>query len=194
MSRPVDDLAARLRRGKPDRWDTATVLEVIDAGHVRVDLGDSQRTAVVPSGVAVTPGQSVEVTVAGRVTTVRRPLDGTGWVTGGFTASSGWSVAAAAYRTVGGVRWINVEMTRTGSTLTGSSSGHLADTDVVTIPAAALPVTALPVTEISGSWRAQTTFGGMRINTSGVMQLTDLHPNGAVETGHYLRALIGFPV
>ena len=78
MSRPVDDLAARLRRGKPDRWDTATVLEVIDAGHVRVDLGDSQRTAVVASGLVLTPGQSVEVTVSGRVTTVRRTLNGGG--------------------------------------------------------------------------------------------------------------------
>lgn len=81
MSRPVDDLAARLRQAKPDRWDTATVLEVIDDGHVRVDLGDSQRTAVVPSGLNVAAGQSVEVTVSGRVTTVRRPLDGGG---GGF--------------------------------------------------------------------------------------------------------------
>ena len=188
------ELASRLRQVQTDRWGTATVLEVLDAEHARVNFENSDRVAVVPAGTVVVAGQSVEVTVSGRVTTVRRPLDGNGWITGGFTAASGWAVTEAAYRTVSGIRFINVNIERTGATLTASSTGHLADTGVVSVPAAAMPVTPWPVNEVSGCWRTSTTFGGLRLNTSRMLMITDLHPGGSIIAGDYAKAMISFPV
>ena len=59
----------------------------------------------------------------------------TGWLTTGFAASAGWTATGCAYRTVNGVTTCHIRAQRTGGTITPSTSGSIADTNVVVLPA-----------------------------------------------------------
>lgn len=177
MTSERDRLAERLRvPAQADRWDTAVVLEAVDAGHVLVDMGDSSRVARLAAGVSVAVGQSVEVTVSGRVTTVRGPLDGTGWITTGFTPAAGWTVDYAAYRMHGQLVELQVEA-RPSTSKTFGSNGDIANETVLTVPSTIRPPRSLPV-----SAYGYVAIPALVLDTDGVLELRAGTPSASTNS------------
>lgn len=190
----VDALAAKLRTKKGVRYLVGVVVAMTDATHATVSVGSQVVTAGVPSDVGlVVPDQRVRLSVQDNVWTVAGLLSA-GWVTAGFSAASGWSITAAAYRVTGGMVTVALEVVRTGSSVSVSSAGNFANINVLTVPAAILP-SAWPTVEIPCLWRG--TYGaggGHMVPGTGVVSVDDWHSSGTLDNGNTLTALIVYPL
>lgn len=179
----------------------AVVVGAIDDRHMQVDLGGAKLVpAYLPRTVGYCrTGQAVRVRLQENTYTIAEASGSVQWDTEGFTYASGWQDFGLAssqaqrcgWRVVSGWADVRLMLMRTG-VITASSTGHLADIDVVTIPPAARPVRAgiFPL-----HWKASTTSGGGMLDTdSGMVRLTDLNPTSSVNTGDYIATTLAYPL
>lgn len=110
------------------------------------------------------------------------PTD-TGWISLSVTAESGFEVNSAVYRRWGPVTGVSIELLRTGSDIQAISAGNIPDTDMCVINT----VAARPDQPFTVIGRCFITSGNVDIETSGVVQLTDLHSNSALRTDDTIR-------
>lgn len=116
------------------------------------------------------------------------------WQLSTITIAAGWGTrtdpsGGTADRGNGGVRRVDqfVELrfrvTRTGATLTSSSSGNIPDTSVGVIPSAYAPSsTVYGNVHLPGS-----ALGSVRVQTDGTVVLTDLYPNNTIAAGTVIQ-------
>lgn len=105
------------------------------------------------------------------------------------TAATGWSLNSAhAISSAGVVTWIAL-LTRTGGTVTASSSGNVSpDLAVVTLPSSWRPASYITdITAVPGAFVAELTSGGVIINASGVVLITDMNPTSTIANGEVIR-------
>lgn len=196
----MTDRSRRLARKMADRPTSVRYVlgsvVAVDLEGCEVDLGDRTVDAVVSplvGGVAI--DQGVRVSVQGNIYTVESVTDGSGWITGGFTALSGWSVDTATYRMSGALVTVALRMIRTGADIDAGSTGNLTDIDVVTVPSEIVPGGDYPLTRVPFMWQANRSMGSGSIEIpSGVASLNDLHSTGQIATGESLYALIHYPL
>lgn len=115
--------------------------------------------------------------------------DDTGEVTSGFTPSGNWTNPGCSYRTVNGVTSLHIRATRSGSSLTATSTGSLTDVSVMTVPAAArsgwLETGRGSVTLGSNN----STFGvDWRMSAAGLFTLTSTNPSVVIDSGSTVYA------
>lgn len=207
MSESVAEMAAMLTefRRQIDRapvFLTAVVTGAVDATHMQIDIGGG---VLVPAYLPRTigycrTGQSVRVRRQENTYTIAEVITSVQWDTDGFTFASGWSDLGLAsggaqrcgWRVVSGIAFVRLSLQRTGGTITASSTGHLADIDVVTIPSVAVPVWAgLYPTH----WKTTTSSGGGQMDTTtGLVKLTDLNANSGVSSGNYIATVLSYPL
>lgn len=109
----------------------------------------------------------------------------TGWLALSVTAAAGWSLASAVYRRWGPMVGIRVECERTGADIVANAAGNVVgDPLVFTINT----VEARPTQQWQFLLHASVTSGGCVLNTSGALNLTDLHSNSSILTNHFVRA------
>ena len=190
-------VADHLRNIDTGAWiDNGTVTEIIGT-NATINLGGLYVTAKIPAhlrGVA-TVGCFVEIIGAENHRIIIAVLSAIAWQTAGFSPASGWSLDYAGFRFSAGPQ-INLicRVNRTGSTITASSSGHLADTDVAVAPAALLPP-SWPIPSIPFVWRTSYSIGGGYLGPStGNLVLTDLHPNASITAGDQMQMQVSYPV
>lgn len=114
----------------------------------------------------------------------------TGWVDQGFTVFNGWELQTVRGRRKAGNTEIRGQVLRTGDALSANSTGHLPDTDVISVPPQLRPEPGLPA--ITGQGRASTTSGTVELYATGQIRLVDLHANSSVGNGEYLRFSLFF--
>lgn len=196
----MTDRSRRLARKMADRptsvrYVLGSVIAV-DAEGCEVDLGDRTVDAVISplvGGVAI--DQGVRVSVQGNIYTVESVTDGSGWITGGFTALSGWSLDVATYRIAGALATVALSIIRTGADINAGATGNLTDIDVLTVPSDVIPGGDYPLGRVPFMWQATRSMGSGHIEIpSGVASLNDLHSTGQVATGETLYALIHYPL
>jgi hypothetical protein len=179
----------------------AVVVGALDDQHMQVDLGGAQLVpAYLPRTVGYCrTGQAVRVRLQENTYTIAEVNSSIQWDTGGFTYASGWQDFGLAsgqaqrcgWRVISGIGVVRLTLMRTGA-ITASSTGHLADIDVVAIPPAAVPTWAglFPL-----HWKTSTTSGGgMLDTTTGMCRLTDLNSSSKVSTGDYIATVITYPL
>lgn len=105
----------------------------------------------------------------------------TGWIANtGFTIQTGWTMTLARYRVKNGIAAMKIIATRTGTTLTGSATGDLADTSVILLPS-----TIWPLDDYSGSGTSTLAgpLAGVHISSStGILELISLHTGATILT------------
>ena len=195
MAESARRVVRKLTATRPVRYVLGTVLTVDEDG-CEVDLGEGATVdAVVSSlvgGVAV--GQDVRLSVQGNTYVVESITDGSGWITAGFAALSGWAIVTAAYQLSGGWAAIALEIERTGGDLAGSSTGALTNVNVASVPTEILPP-FFPLAKMTFIWQARITSGSGYLNsTTGILVLCDLHSNSTVATGDTMTALVTYPL
>lgn len=206
MTAGADDLAATIAKLRADLaklpvFLPATVIEPLDERHVVVDLGGGKlKPAWLPRTVGYCRrGQDVTVRWQENTYVVDEVSGTLQWDTEGFEFAAGWQDFGLAsgqaqrcgWRVCSGMCTVRITVMRTGA-ITASSTGHLADVDVVTLPKAALPTWAglFPL-----HWKTSTTSGGgMLDTTTGMVRLTDLNPSSKVNTGDYIATVITYPL
>lgn len=121
-------------------------------------------------------------------------LSDTGWVSTGFTMASGWTNGGCVYRIKNGWCMVMVRATRSGGTLTASSTGDLGDTQIVRPPNQAqsnyMIVGSGNVTATSGNYH----FGYRAYPDNGYVTITSSLPNKQIINGDYLFINYVFPV
>ena len=180
----------------------AVVVGAIDDRHMQVDLGGAKLVpAYLPRTVGYCrTGQAVRVRLQENTYTIAEVNSSIQWDTEGFTYASGWQDSGLAsgqaqrcgWRVISGIGFVRLTLMRTGGAITASSTGHLADFDVVTIPPAAVPVWSglYPL-----HWKTTTSSGGgMLDTTTGMARLTDLNSSSKVSTGDYIATVITYPL
>ena len=182
------------------RIDNGVVTELKlygSAQYAVIDLGGKLVEAKVPGHLRgpVTVGASVQIVGDSNTRVILGVLSEFPWITAGFAASSGWSIDYAGYRwSMGPYISIVARVLRTGSTITASASGHLADTPVLTAPAGCLPA-AWPINSIPFVWRTSWSIGGGYVGpVTGILQLADLHPNASISAGDQMQMQVTYPV
>jgi hypothetical protein len=119
----------------------------------------------------------------------------TGEVTSGFAASVGWSNPGAAYRVRNGQATLHLRATRAGSTITSdTTSGAIADTPMLTVPAAARSSWLL-----TGRGTVTLPGGGTqgfdwRLSTGGVWSLVSANPAVGFANGSVMYATVTYPI
>lgn len=194
-------VAAEITKAAGGAWvDNGIVTELKlygSAQYAVIDLGGKLVEAKVPGHLRgpVTVGASVQIIGDSNTRVILGVLSEFPWITAGFAASSGWSIDYAGYRwSMGPYISIVVRVLRTGSTITASSTGHLADTPVLTAPAGCLPA-AWPINWIPFAWRTSWSSGGGYVDpTTGILQLTDLHPNASISSGDQMHMQATYPI
>ena len=123
--------------------------------------------------------------------TLAERVTDTGLVTTGsdVTATTGWGSLTFRYRIRAGEVTLTINATRTGSTLTASSSGALADTDVATVSALLTPSDS----NVYGIFIGANTSGGCVLDTSGKFTILDAHPTSTVATSDVIHATFQYP-
>lgn len=169
----------------------------LTATHADVNLGRVTVPAKIPAHLfgVLAIDHFVEVIGSENYWIVLSTITVPSWFDTGFSAASGWSIIQKGYRySAGPYITVGVRVERTGSTITASSTGHLADTTVLTCPAAVLPSVTWPLNSIPLVWRTSFSIGGGYIDTTTAdMVLTDLHPNASISSGDYMSALVTYP-
>lgn len=190
-------VAKRIEDAAAGAWiDNGTVTEI--AGSLAtVGVGGRYLTAKIPGHLrgVVTVGCFVEFIGAENHRIIIAVLSDLVWITDGFTPASGWDLDYAGFRwSVGPYISLVARVVRTGSTISASASGHLADSTVVTCPAALLPA-SWPINSIPFQWRTSFSIGGGYLGpTSGNLVLTDLHPNASITAGDQMQMQVTYPV
>lgn len=180
----------------------ATVVGAVDSRHMQIDIGSGTLIpAYLPRTVGYCrTGQQVWVRRQENTYTITEVSASIQWDTDGFTYASGWQDFGLAsgqaqrcgWRVISGIAFVRLSLMRTGGAITASSTGHLADIDVVTIPPAAVPVWSglYPL-----HWKTTTSSGGgMLDTTTGMVRLADLNSSSKVSTGDYIATVITYPL
>lgn len=107
----------------------------------------------------------------------------TGWQTLTVTPGTNFTLTSAVYRRWGPVVAIHVLLVRTNSALTANSAGNTTDTQVATIDV----VEARPDQAYTVIGKCSITSGNVDIETSGSMELTDLHSSSSLRVDDTLR-------
>ena len=194
-------VAAEITKAAGGAWiDNGIVTELKAYGSAQyavIDLGGKIVEAKVPGHLRgpVTVGASVQIVGDSNTRVILGVLSELPWITAGFTPASGWSVDYAGYRwSMGPYISIVARVLRTGSTITASASGHLADTPVLTAPAGCLPA-AWPINSIPFVWRTSYSIGGGYVGpTTGTLTLTDMHPNATISAGDQMQMQVTYPI
>lgn len=197
------DLARLLAKRGGVGLDNGIVTEVHSNGWATVDLGAKPVLAKVPRSLrgVVAKGSFTELIGVDNVWFILSVLSEPKWVRSGFTASSGWTIPTdadgklqAGYRMQDGPYiTVAVRLQRTGSTITASSTGHLADEIVGTVPMEAMP-SGWPLNSIPFVWRTSWSIGGGFLGPlTGNLVLTDLHPNASISAGDQMQMQLTYP-
>lgn len=108
----------------------------------------------------------------------------TGWIALSIATASGFNIVEALYRQWGPVVSIRVDLERSGADITANSSGNvLGDPELFTINT----IEARPSRRVEGSLVSTITSGGLRIFTSGIAAVADLHANSSIRTDDIVR-------
>ncbi len=108
----------------------------------------------------------------------------TGWIALSITPATGFNLVESLYRQWGPVVSVRVDLERTGADITASSDGNvLGDPELFTIDT----IAARPSRRIEGSLVSTITSGGMRMFTSGLVVVSDLHATAAIRTNDVVR-------
>lgn len=126
----------------------------------------------------------------GNLVSKNLPAD-TGWVTVTTGASTGFNLtdplAECSYRIVNGfIEWHIRVYRSSATTITGGSSGNIADLPVFTMPAGTRPGRVMDAVPVSAGF----TFGLAKIDTSGLITVTNLHSSGTLSQGDTARFTI----
>ena len=195
-------VAAEITKAAGGAWvDNGIVTELKAYGssqYAVIDLGGKIVEARVPGHFRgpVREGAAVQILGDQNLRTVNAILSDLAWITAGFSVQPGWSLAFAGYRwSMGPQVTMALRLIRTGSAITASSTGHLADMTILTAPAACLP-TFWPINSIQMPvWRASTTIGGGYLGpVSGNLILTDLHSGASIQTDDQIQANFSYAV
>lgn len=103
-----------------------------------------------------------------------------GDVTNVLTAATGWSVAAQTSRKQGKLVTITFAITRTGSSISGTSDGNLTNVEMATVATGWRPFQDVAASGASGN--AGIMWGGF-INESGTMAVGCISPNQSIPNG-----------
>lgn len=108
----------------------------------------------------------------------------TGWLNLGITLASGFALESSVYRRWGPVVSIRVVLERTGSNITANSAGNVVgDPLICTINNALLR----PDRQQVSVARCTNTSGALEINTTGAVNVVDLHSSSALNTDDVIR-------
>lgn len=108
----------------------------------------------------------------------------TGWLAMSVAAGAGFTLVSAVYRLWGPLVGIRFEFERTGADIVANASGNVVgDPPICTINT----IEARPSEQQMTLVQASLTSGGGRIGTNGVCDITDLHSNSSILTGHFVR-------
>ncbi len=203
---PIAEMAAMLveMRRLIDRTPvflTATVIAPYDATHMLIDVGGG---VLVPAYLPRTigycrAGQPIRVRRQENTYTIAEVLGSVSFETAGFAFASNWNDLGleaggpqrCGWRVVSGWACVRLSLQRTSGTITASSTGHIADVDVVTIPPVAIPLWSglFPL-----HWKTTTSSGGGQMDTTtGLVKLTDLNANSSVGSGDYVATTLSYP-
>lgn len=110
----------------------------------------------------------------------------------GITAAAGWTIASCEAVPVGPLRHLRVTFTYSGSTLTGSSSGNVADTDLfgTVLPVGWRPSGTVPFVFDLGS--GGTSFGQGAVSAAGQATIKTLHANGTISSGNAVTVAVTY--
>lgn len=137
---------------------------LVDGDTVATDVNDACLPLV---------GQRVVMILQNRILTAVAALDvDTGWLTTGYTVSSGWSVTLLKYRRIGKLVYVYLNFDRTGADLGGGASGNMANTPVATLPAGFRPSTACVLSTGTGG-----SLAGGYIDNAGIIYMAATVPN-----------------
>ena len=110
------------------------------------------------------------------------------------TAATGWSLTSAQYMLYGLLPMVRLRIiaTRTGATITAGSDGNISDTDVCNN----LPtfLRAVGTTAYGTFVQPGTALGSARVNTTGLVTITDLHPNATVDNTEEIKIDFDYPL
>jgi hypothetical protein len=106
------------------------------------------------------------------------------------TAATGFSTPVFTWELFGNLLVLNVDVTRTGATLTAGASGTLPDTTIATITTAAYR----PAANVWGTFTTSVSHGGAFISTGGQLTITDAHPTSTISAGDVLHTSWTFPI
>lgn len=106
-----------------------------------------------------------------------------GWIPLSVTAAGGYSVVLQQYRHWGPIVSIMIDLTRTGGAFPANSAGNVTDTTMCTINT----TVARPSQQTHCLFNATVTSGTVRINTSGVVTVVDMHSNSVISTDDAVR-------
>lgn len=99
-------------------------------------------------------------------------------------AATGFSTPVYSWELIGSnLLVLNIDVTRTGATLTGSSSGGVADTAIATIASGYRPAAVA-----WGNFTTSSTHGGAFVSTGGTVTITDLYPTSTIGSGDVLHS------
>jgi hypothetical protein len=104
-----------------------------------------------------------------------------GAVTAGFTAATNWAINTASYRIVAGlIVVLHLQLTYSGTTITGPADGNIGNTAIVSVvPAAARPNRDLRCLFAVGS----ASCGSAAVTAAGTVQIESLMPTYALASG-----------
>lgn len=139
------------------------------------------RFADAPSGLLVVTTQAPWTIWLRSGTTWLKIYYDTGWVTTGFSTSTGWDIATSQGtrgRNKNGTIEINVDAVRSGGDLNGGSDGNIADSQVCTIPPSLAPGVRARNMQARYAGSAQA-----YVNTAGGVMLTSVGPNLTLSSG-----------
>lgn len=120
-------------------------------------------------------------------------VNGVGMASSGgpvVTAATGFSTPVFTWELFGNLLVLNIDVTRTGATLTASSSGTIADTAIATITTAAYR----PAAVAWGTFTTSVSHGGAFVSTGGTVTITDAHPTSTISAGDVLHTSWVFPI
>lgn len=112
----------------------------------------------------------------------------TGWVTNGFLAQTGWTLAGANQaRRIGEDVEIKMQLTRTGADIVATASGDTAG-NIPDTPCIWLPPGFIPSNFRSFPYRTSYTMGNIVVNSNGSCSITSAFPGSRISTNQGVYA------
>jgi hypothetical protein len=114
--------------------------------------------------------------------------DDSDWLSDDISYGAGWVDGGGLYRIIDSIVYLRGFAQRTGADLTASSTGHLVNNTMFTLPAAAVPPMSF-----TGHWTTDGGSGTFAVLPTGEVQVLDAGPNQTISTGDTVRAYLVYP-
>ena len=153
----------------------------------------------VPCTSSTRPGHAAGLLIYETDTGILNRSDGASWnllwqdsgfITSGFSAQTGWSNVACAYRLIGRWAFVHIECSRTGADLGFGANGGLSDEAVVQVPAVALNADSTWQSE-AGSYNTGSgsfAFAFRQRSDTGMFQIISGMPSTTIHSGDGIYA------